>query len=212
MKLRDSIGAYGHPWRGGLAVAALLSLGLVCAGCAHEAARTLPPPPVEGSWSVDPPGTLSRAALDRDLRSLTEQCDRARDALEGRVKRAQRRRVGEAGAAAVACIVGQVADQSGHPDPSAPGGPNECRDTALSTPAMCYSTQIPNLNADSESAAEQKVRTTKAKASRSLAQIDGAVDAMDAFLFQSPNPTLWRPEEHARWREVRAGVVEACSD
>ncbi len=184
-------------------------IAILLASCTS---RELPPShasPDEGP----PPGGESPLESDfvrTELREIHGLCDARVSGLETSVDDAAQREDIARAIAVGAYAVGELADGSG--DAEVMGrtgaGARGCAETP--NDIGCGVTPVPSAGAGAESPIHQDTVDARLSASDRIRDINRALDALDDFVFQKPDPATWTDDDRGAWETLRQSARSEC--
>lgn len=143
-------------------------------------------------------------------------CDEAIAALGEGVEDAERRENILTAAAALAYVVGRIADGGGHEGANyGPGSPLSDRCTPGADGRSfegtgCGPEPMPSRQLGEGGPIDEQTDAVHLSAGDQIRQINRAVDALDEMIFDSPPSNLWNDDERAEFRELTEALSAAC--
>jgi len=186
---------------------------LAAAGCARRQSLPASHAQPERDPSAHDADPLSSHPVRVEVRRLHAACDETVVALQDGVEDAERRETILTAVAALAYVVGELADGD---DPEGgmygPGSTqaHTCTPGDDSAPG-CNFQRLPSRGDGEGGPIDQQTDEVHLSASDQIRQINRGVDALDDFLFSAqPDPDDWSPAESARYDELRTALAAAC--
>jgi hypothetical protein len=187
----------------------LALLGLLACGASREVE------PYEATPSEEPVAAGDDSPLANDfvrteLRAIHDRCDAYVATLERDVDEAATREDVATAAAAVAYVVGEIADGSG--DAEVMGRTGADARSCIETPDApgCGVTPVPSTAAGRESPLHRDTVDARLTATDRIRAVNQALDALDDFVFSRPDPARWTPEDEATWTRRKDTASREC--
>jgi hypothetical protein len=193
-----------------LTAAVVFALFVGCARRAPLPPSHAEPAPAPGQESHDP---LAAAPEREEVRRLHTECDATVIALEEGVEDADRRENILTGVAAVAYVVGTLADGDARPGGMyGPGSSQAYRCTPGTNEGPgCTFQPLPSRAAGEGGPIDQETDQVHLEASDQIREINRGLDALDDFLFSNPDPDEWTPEERQHFEALTHALGSACA-
>ena len=189
---------------------------LLATGCSHRSSLPVShaqPEEAAVGQEVEP---LAEDPARVEVRRLHVACDETVAALGEGVEDAERRETILTAVAALAYVVGTIADGGGsegaYYGPGAPGA-HRCTSGADGRSfegTGCGPEPVPSRQLGEGGPVDQQTDAVHLSAGDQIRSINRAVDALDEMIFQSPPSDAWNDDERERFRELAEALSTAC--
>jgi hypothetical protein len=154
--------------------------------------------------------SLENDFVRTELRELHGVCEARIAALEENVDEAADREDVARVVAAAVYVVGEIADGGGDGEVMGRVGASDRGCAESPGDSGCGLTPVPSARAGQESPIHRDTVETQLSASDQIREINRTLDALDDFVFATPDPDAWTRDDRETWRSLGDSARELC--
>jgi hypothetical protein len=189
-----------------------ISMILLTAGCSRREELPVSHTDSESDTAGAEADPASDDPIRVDVRRLHAECDETVVELQEGVEDADRRENILTAVAALAYVVGEIADGSSGDAEGALYGPGSTQSYRCTDGegVGCGFQPQPSRSLGEGGPIDQQTDEVHLDAADQVRAINRGVDALDDFLFSNPDIDGWTEAEHQRYRELAEALSAAC--